>query len=185
MITFARRIAYAIPRAIFRVVWLFLEHRFFGATPRTSIQGFEVRNYATETLSPMLFEKIAAALDLIGQYEPRRFARIRRDLKRVVIVDWSGSRAAYLFRSKSCFLQLSHVQNTSSAMIAVSLVHEATHCRLEEAGIHYWPDLQTRIEQRCIREEISFANRLPRATYPGTDALIGQLSRMMLEAGHG
>lgn len=181
MIQCLRRTAYVALRVPLMFLWRFVELLIFRSAPRTLLQGIDVRIYAAGTVPAALFDKIAAALDIIGEHDPRRFERLRRDLRRIVIADGLGNRAAYLFHSGTCFIQLSHVIDRSSAMIAVSIVHEAVHRRLENAGIRYWPDIQKRIERRCVREEISFVDRLPRASYPGTDALIKQLSRMIPE----
>lgn len=181
MIQCLRRSAYVVPRVPLMFLWRFVEPLLFRSAPRTRLHGIDVRLYAAGASPSALFGKVASALDVIGECDPRRLVRLRRDLKRVVIADGPGNRASYLLHSGTCFIQLSHVINRSSAMIAVSIVHEAVHRRLENAGIRYWPDLQKRIERRCILEEISFVNRFPRATYPGADALMEQLSRMIPE----
>jgi hypothetical protein len=46
-------------------------------------------------------------------------------------------------------------------MIAATIVHEATHARLESCGIEYVEGMRHRIEAICLRQEIAFAAKLP------------------------
>ena len=45
--------------------------------------------------------------------------------------------------------------------IASTIVHEATHARLERMGIAYKPDRRLRIEQACYRRQLAFVRNLP------------------------
>lgn len=50
---------------------------------------------------------------------------------------------------------------TTVEKIATTIVHEATHARLERYGVEYKQELRTRIEAICFRRELAFAARLP------------------------
>lgn len=45
--------------------------------------------------------------------------------------------------------------------LSLKIVHEATHARIHRSGIAYDPELRSRIETMCVKEEIAFAGRLP------------------------
>jgi hypothetical protein len=85
----------------------------------------------------------------------------------------SNVSAAHFPRPKTCHLSAKFVEDYSAANVAIAIVHEATHARVGQAGIPLYPDLRSRIERRCVREEIAFAQRLPRTDYPGIDVWIG------------
>jgi hypothetical protein len=50
---------------------------------------------------------------------------------------------------------------TTVEQIASTIVHEATHARLERYRIGYKEELRARIEAICFRRELAFAVRLP------------------------
>ena len=51
--------------------------------------------------------------------------------------------------------------DTMPDMIAASIVHEATHARLDGLNIQYLEPLRARIERLCDAESIAFARRVP------------------------
>jgi len=71
--------------------------------------------------------------------------------------------------SSTVLLAASVVERGDAALIAGTLVHEATHVRLEQSGIEPWPDLRERIERRCLLEQIALlecvADRADLVTY--------------------
>jgi hypothetical protein len=62
-----------------------------------------------------------------------------------------------------CILQFDYVlsQETSSARLAQTLVHEAMHARLYKMGIAYDEALRARVEHLCVQAEVALAQRLP------------------------
>ena len=62
---------------------------------------------------------------------------------------------------RACGLGADHVLCDPSASIAMTLVHEATHARLDQAGILYTAELRPRIERLCVRQKIDFCQRVP------------------------
>jgi len=110
--------------------------------------------------------RVEEALLLIGQHSPLNYARIARELDRIwVALSFHG--LAYHERAlKACVLDERFLNDpaTTIARIASTIVHEATHARLERYGIEYGEELRTRIEAICFRRELAFAVRLPDST---------------------
>jgi len=116
--------------------------------------------------------RIEAALELIAQLDPRRIAWLRS--AGVRIVGGHVRQPQYWYMTDTIVLDLGFALMASDAYLALAIVHEATHARMARAGIWPWPDVVPRLEVRCHREEIAFADRLPRDVFPSTDAAIAQ-----------
>jgi hypothetical protein len=125
-------------------------------SPKQQCLGIEVLDYTFDGEDPApYFAKVTSALELIAQLQPMRLGRIRRDLKRIVIAKQVG--ASYWPNWRACALTPRGLDSEDIAGIALSIIHEATHARLDGCGIEYIADLRPRIERRCTEEEISFA----------------------------
>ena len=108
--------------------------------------------------------RVERAMLLVKQHSPLHYARIIRDLERIwVHVLVYGGQGEYHASLNACLLDERYVSEptTSIEQIALAIVHEATHARLERYGIEYKEALRVRIEAICIRRELSFAARLP------------------------
>jgi hypothetical protein len=105
--------------------------------------------------------RIREALELIRTRTPRRYRRIRRDVRRLVIIAAGG--AEYWPRVDGMALTRAELTNHSTEEVAFTIVHEATHARLWRMGIPYARALRDRIERLCVREEVVFAQTLPDA----------------------
>ena len=106
-----------------------------------------------------LFSRLAAAIDLIERYDPRLRQEIATNLRRVLITSASG--AHYLRRLKACRLGAQTVLRASNLSLAMTIVHEATHARLERELSSYSPENRERVERACVEAEIAFAERVP------------------------
>jgi len=106
-------------------------------------------------------ERVEKALDLIKQYSPVHYCRVVRDLKRVWVYVLSGGSAEYERSLDACLLDERYVANSTVERIASSIIHEATHARLERLGIKYKEELRSRIEIICFRRELAFIAKLP------------------------
>ncbi len=140
-------------------------------SPRKSVRGVELVDTTGRTISAAA-NTVEAALRLIAQVDPIRFARLRLDLKHVVLATHGGPE--YTHVTRSCLLSASDVQRQSPERVAMTLVHEATHARLSRAGFARAWSLRCRLELRCVHEEIAFAMRIP-----GTESLIDQARNAM------
>jgi hypothetical protein len=58
-------------------------------------------------------------------------------------------------------LSAEYILKASAEQLALTIVHEATHARLWARGFDYRHECRRRIEERCVKEEVDFALRLP------------------------
>jgi len=105
-------------------------------------------------------EKIEKAIDVLGQLDERRLIRLALvDKLRIVISEAPGP--YYDAGANICVLPTAMVVDWSPVLIALVVVHEATHARIHRAGIRYKPALRERIERRCVREQMAVAALAP------------------------
>ena len=106
---------------------------------------------------------VEGALLLIKQHSPLDYARITRELERIWVSLSFHGLGEYKHSLKACILDERYVADpaTTVEQIASTIVHEATHARLERYGIEYEEPQRTRIEAICFRRELAFAARLP------------------------
>jgi hypothetical protein len=105
--------------------------------------------------------KVGEALRLIAIHDPKRFAKLRRDVRRI----WVGAthnRAEWVLGLEMCVLRFDYVVSpeTSPAKLALTLVHEATHARLDRIGCSYAENDRARVERVCVQAEVALAERL-------------------------
>lgn len=128
--------------------------------PTAAAEGFDVVDWAgVGSALPQLVDRIREALRLIQEREPRRYGRLKKDVKRFLITRVAG--AEYIHAIRACMLSPKYLSEGSTEQIAATIVHEGTHARLSAQGIRYSPSLRERIERACVREEIVFASMLP------------------------
>jgi hypothetical protein len=124
---------------------------------RSKFAGFEVVNVAGGTTTVPLAH-LASALTLIGLHAPLRLARIKRDIRRLLII--GAGAAEYWPRAEGIAIARASLAELGPEELALVLVHEATHARVQRAGIPYLPALRERIERLCVAQEVAFAERL-------------------------
>lgn len=107
--------------------------------------------------------RIESALLLIKQHSPLHYSYVVKELARIWISVVSVGLAQYTHSLKACVLDGRFVDDptTSVGRIASTIIHEATHARLERCGIAYNEDRRARIEAVCFRRELALAVRLP------------------------
>jgi len=108
-------------------------------------------------------DKVAAALQLIQDFDPVRYRRIVRDLKQIWITTIASAAGQFVRSTSTCELDERFVmgEHISIEEVAGAIVHEATHARLFQRGIGYEEQLRSRVEQVCMRRELAFAAKLP------------------------
>lgn len=131
-------------------------------SPLMEIRTFDVRHDAS-----LLAKRVMDAVALVNLVEPRRFSRMRRDVRYCLVM--SAKSSAYWVLTGTCLISEKRARESNEIRIALTLVHEATHARIARAGVHYSTRSRLRVERRCIREQISFVQRLGAAGYEGTD----------------
>ena len=116
--------------------------------------------------SPEDLTRVEGALSLIKQHSPLDYARIIRELERIWVTLSFYGVGQYHHALKACILDERYVADsaTTAEQIASTIVHEATHARLERYGIEYKEELRTKIEAICFRRQLAFAVRLPNST---------------------
>jgi hypothetical protein len=123
---------------------------------------------ATISVTPLFpgLKRLAAArlthaLELVQQRDPKRFRRMCADMPRIVVGVPEVGDAAYHPDIELCVVsfELLTRRELTSTQLALLVVHEATHARIERAGIRYVPERRARIERACLRAELAFAER--------------------------
>jgi hypothetical protein len=128
---------------------------------RREHRGFIIRDARDHDHVGALVQRVADALCLIAELDERRLDRMRRLARRIVIVPTLGTDGEYWWSPRVLVVSEYHARNAPLERIAMTLVHEATHARLREAGIGYDAANRHRVERACIGEELAFARRLP------------------------
>lgn len=107
--------------------------------------------------------RVEEALSLIKQHSPLDYARISRELERIWVHVTVHGLGEYRHSLNACILDERYLADSATTVerIASTIVHEATHARLERCGIEYEERLRARIEAICFRREFAFAVRLP------------------------
>jgi hypothetical protein len=102
------------------------------------------------------------ALKLIETYDPQRYSRLRRDLKRLWVCGGLPTIGCFNYRLDACQFddRFVRAETTTTELLASVIVHEATHARLWER-FGYDEALRPRIEAICIRRQLAFAAKLP------------------------
>jgi hypothetical protein len=108
-------------------------------------------------------DKVAAALQLIRNFDPVRYRRVVRDLKQIWITTIAAAAGQFVNSTSTCELDVRFIvgEHTTAEHIASVIVHEATHARLHQWGIGYEQELRDRVEQVCMGRELAFAAKLP------------------------
>src|ERR1700743_1110393 len=98
-------------------------------------------------------QRVESALQLMKQQSLLHYSRVVRHLDRIWVNLTPGAFGSSYRQINACVLDERFVldENTTPALIASVIVHEATHARLERWGIHYDEARRHRIEAICLR----------------------------------
>lgn len=110
--------------------------------------------------------RVEEALQLIKNRDSLHYSRVINNLERIWVRLLSGDLAHYERSLKACVFDERYVllETTPIEWIASTIVHEATHARLEQWGISYVGEKKrARIEAICIRRELNFVAKLPQS----------------------
>ncbi len=102
--------------------------------------------------------RLVDILNLLGQVDERSLALVKRYVRHIAI--WKGHYTAYDSLGGIQFSS-SWLADSSDLYLASVLVHEATHLRIYGFGINYAADKRTRIEHRCVKQQVAFLRRVP------------------------
>lgn len=132
------------------------EHRHVRGLPVT------INNTRPDIDSDDVFARLDAALGLIERYQPSHFRRMRRDFARIQVRRFP-CRGAYFPETRICLVELTFVVNRdfTPTQVAATILHEAMHARLDNAGVKYDPASAAKHERFCRRAEVEFGMVAP------------------------
>jgi len=109
--------------------------------------------------------RVEEALQLIKDHDTLHYSRVINNLERIWVRLLTDGFAQYQRSLNACvFDERSVVKETTPIeRIASTIVHEATHARLDRWGVIYEENKRVRIEAICMRREQHFLARLPQS----------------------
>ena len=158
-----RRVLYFLPKLPPGL----LESAFYLAAPHfwpSEIKkGIRIFDPNPETF-PHSVKALNEALELIEQNDPRRFKRVKNEIRSIVQMPVAES-GSYSRLTRACTIDLRHFPLTETPKFALVLlagliVHEATHGHLFSKGIMHTKKVFQRTETACWKEEVRFALKL-------------------------
>ena len=109
-----------------------------------------------------VFARLDAALELIERHQPSHFRRMHRDFARIQVRRFP-CRGAYFPDTGICLVELTFIVNRqfTPTQVAATILHEAMHARLDNAGVKYDPAGAAKHERFCRRAEVEFGMLAP------------------------
>jgi hypothetical protein len=117
--------------------------------------------------------KVTHALQLLQRFEPRRVVRLRRYRVALLLVTGQGT-SSYSEPANVIVLDVTQLSSLTPAGAACVIVHEGTHARFAHAGIPYSQRIASRVERRCVEEEIAFVDLLPHTSEAEHEAWVAR-----------
>src|SRR6266566_5990465 len=109
---------------------------------------------STESKPQPCLRRVEDALQLIKRHDALHYSRVIHNLERIWVYLIPNARAAYYPSMNSCVLDRRFVllETTTLEQIAIDIVHDATHARLERWVIGYDDEkTRNRVEEICLR----------------------------------
>jgi hypothetical protein len=148
----------------------------FQAAQQRSVLGLPVGVSSRITDADTAFNRVGAALTLLGMHQPWTLRHLRRQARGILV--WqrplSYGIASWHYGVKLLILEANFLcdPKTTTARIAATLVHEATHARLDRFG--YAAENRARIEAICFRRERAFVRHVA-----DTSELLDEIDRQL------
>ncbi len=129
------------------------------------VEGILIADLGPSSHFPGVFESTTIeALRLIQEADPRRFRRVKREIKCIINSLLLGvgeyRRLCHTCRVDFARLYLENNYHESLREYACTLVHEATHGHIHSRYVPQYSKNYDRVERLCILEEMRFARRL-------------------------
>jgi hypothetical protein len=128
------------------------------------IRGLSVTliNTRPDIESEDVFARLDEALGLIERHQPSHFRRMHRDFARIQVRRFP-CRGAYFPDTRICLVELTFVvnRNFTPTQVAATILHEAMHARLDNAGVKFNPSGAAKHERFCRRAEVEFGMLAP------------------------
>jgi hypothetical protein len=152
----------AVKKPLHRKIYQLVNRFMFAISRKHSRGDIEIAMLSDKNGSAVA-SKIDQALNLISEFDSRRYHQIKRDVKRIWVAAAQGYSAQWMDELQTCVLDADYFRRTdiSASEMAITIVHEATHARLFKFKIGYTEEIRERVERICIKSEIAFAKRLP------------------------
>lgn len=130
-----------------------------------SLEGFAFLVFPTEGAEAAQRARIYVleAIRLWRDVAPRSYHRALREMPRIIVRSMPNS--WYQVGTGTCMLDMRTALTGSPGWIASTLIHEATHARLEQCGIPYTAKTRARCERLCRRAERQFVELLDPDVY--------------------
>ncbi len=143
-------------------------HRWLTGSEVHEVRGFHVTvvNTRPDIATTDTLHRLNEALELIERHVPASFRHMRRDAANILVVRYP-TRGAYLPETRSILTELTFLarRDISAAVVASSIVHEATHARVDSMrrrlGSQATTHADGREERLCRRAELYFGQALP------------------------
>jgi hypothetical protein len=125
--------------------------------------------------STALVTRVKEALALLERYDARCYRRLKRDCQRIWLKVLVGAIGEYKHSLRTIALDQRFLASsaTPTSYISATLVHEATHARLNAWGVGYTEADRARVERLCFQQELAFAQLLP-----DSESLVAMVRRM-------
>jgi hypothetical protein len=151
-----------------------------------SVRGFPVlvENTRPDIATEDVLQRLDDALVLIEEYQPIRFAHLRRDLRRIWVVRFA-CRGAYFPADQTCMTELTFLarRDIPASVVASSILHEGVHARVDRFRAHFGGGHDqsglAREERLCRRAELVFGQSLPESL--GAPVIERALATMSLD----
>jgi hypothetical protein len=156
----AENIARALLR---RTVWaLTMPGRWLVEATGPKAEAFGIRLVASRCddagRDAIFYAKTTLALELIAEHDPRWLARLQRDLRSI----WMGGPGPSSYSGRTCTLSWNSVARDSPLELALVIIHEGVHARMDASGVaNGSAERAEREERAAVRQQIAFASRFP------------------------
>jgi hypothetical protein len=138
-----------------KLLWLAIVHtsRQFEAV------GFDVRVAGSVSDAHLVLARLREALSLIERYDRPTLEAARARLRWILLTD--SRDGEYIASIRTCRLNRGYVELASTLSLAMMIVHEACHARIDQGGLRYLRENRGKIERECVEAEVAFAQRVP------------------------
>jgi hypothetical protein len=127
--------------------------------PHTWEDGFQLAMFVAGD-EEQFFAATREALKLIRNNDPRRYARLKNDLRRIALVRAGGE--FYDAGIRTYMMNSACLESRTPPELAAAIVHEGAHARLHSCGVRCRD--RDRVESFCVRQEVAFAKTLPNSS---------------------
>jgi hypothetical protein len=143
-----------------KIIARFVDFTLLRLSKSSTVDGIWIGVFSDEDQQEILLQ-VRNALMLVREHDAKRYKLVIASFDRIWVTYMFGAVGHYLPEQRRCQLDAQFVISVPAEFIASTIVHEATHARLLKVGIPYTYENRHRVEKVCIRQELSFARRVP------------------------